>query len=681
VNPTSRGAKLVLKAYADDGKPLGSPQSVSLDPGKQYQKEVGALFGLDPAQLVTGSLVVESDTSGIVGDVIFGDPTPMNLHRSALLLSDAPGKALVIPHLANSETIGTGIALSNSSSSAASVQVRVYAADGGSTGTVRVSIPANGRVSQALSQLVPAASGQTGGYITLDSDQPVTGVALIGPANGDTAAIAAQPYPGATAGSAPSPTLAVDTATLDFGSVAVGQSRPLSLTVRNTGTTDLQVTGISPASGAFPFTVSPTAFTAAAGGQQTVSVSFKPTSTGTVKATFSFTSNDPRGSSAVITLTGSAASSPAIAVTPARLDFGSVAASQSKTLTLSIANTGSGTLSVSSIAADNKLFTASASSASVAAGASYTLSVQFSPSSAGAQNGNLTLTSNDPAQTKLAIPLTGTGTAAPAGSDVVLKVDGGTFNTAIGFPKGADMVVFVNRLTPPSYPATIKDVQIYFGNRKDGLQTGAAITIVLATNPSGSAAFSAYGLRKRCNSPAGPHPSGKSREKMPGTGAKPALLMNAHGRVLGLVHRTVASHEADVLGILGRASYDVAILERRVRARAAQTVDGGAGELRHPAGFARAGPFVLPLPDFEGVRCAGQLPQAIVDVSDAIEMADTRAILAPNQRAVLPLPIGAPGREDLVKVGPRLRIRTERGEVILEVLIVGLARLPPGIMT
>ena len=53
------------------------------------------------------------------------------------------------------------------------------------------------------------------------------------------------------------------------------------------------------------------------------------------------------------------------------------------------------------------------------------------------------------------------------------------------------MVMFVNRLTPPSYPATLKNVQIYFGNRPDGLQAGASIAIVLATNPSGSAAFSA----------------------------------------------------------------------------------------------------------------------------------------------------------------------------------------------
>jgi len=74
VNPTNRSAKLVLRGFANDGTPLGAP-GITLDPGKQYQKELGALFGLDPHQLSTGVLVVESDGTGIAGDVTFGDST------------------------------------------------------------------------------------------------------------------------------------------------------------------------------------------------------------------------------------------------------------------------------------------------------------------------------------------------------------------------------------------------------------------------------------------------------------------------------------------------------------------------------------------------------------------------------------------------------------------------------
>jgi hypothetical protein len=68
-------------------------------------------------------------------------------------------------------------------------------------------------------------------------------------------------------------------------------------------------------------------------------------------------------------------------------------------------------------------------------------------------------------------------------------VDGGTFNNSIGFP-GAANAVFVNRLTPPSYPATLTGLQIYFGNRANGLDVNAPISLVVITNPSGSAIVS-----------------------------------------------------------------------------------------------------------------------------------------------------------------------------------------------
>ena len=46
---------------------------------------------------------------------------------------------------------------------------------------------------------------------------------------------------------------------------------------------------------------------------------------------------------------------------------------------------------------------------------------------------------------------------------------------------GSDTAVFLNRLTPASYPATLKTVQNYFGNRTDGLKAGTAIQVIAAT--------------------------------------------------------------------------------------------------------------------------------------------------------------------------------------------------------
>jgi len=316
------------------------------------------------------------------------------------MLAGGPAKSLVIPYLASTSPIATTVTAFNPNSTAATVQVKVLGADASAIGNTQITVPANGRASSPIATWVPAADGQNGGYITLDSDQPLVAQAVIGPAAGDVAAVAALP-PAASAPPPPAqaPALAVDQTSLSFGNVATGQTKALTLAVKNNGTAALTVTGINPASGAFPFTVSPTSFTVAAGGQQAVSVTFKPADTGAVQSSFTFASNDPQGASVVIGLTGSGVNPPAIAVTPARLDFGSVNVGATASLTLTVGNTGSAPLTMSGIASGNPLFavTAPALPFNVAAGAQQAVTIRFSPTAAGAQTGTLAVASNDPA--------------------------------------------------------------------------------------------------------------------------------------------------------------------------------------------------------------------------------------------------------------------------------------------
>jgi hypothetical protein len=67
----------------------------------------------------------------------------------------------------------------------------------------------------------------------------------------------------------------------------------------------------------------------------------------------------------------------------------------------------------------------------------------------------------------------------------LLKVDDGSYEFGIGFPAGAAKAYFVNRLTPPSYPATLQNIQIHFANRADGLKQNDAITLLVGKNTSG----------------------------------------------------------------------------------------------------------------------------------------------------------------------------------------------------
>lgn len=603
VNPTNRSAKLVLRGYKDDGTALGAP-SITLDSGKQYQKELGELFGLDSSQTSTGVLVVESDGSGIVGDVTFGDATPANRYRSALALTAAPAKSLVIPYMANTAAMTTSVTVLNASSSAATVQVRVLAADGSAIGSTQVKVPANGRASSPISKWVPAADGQTGGYITLESDQPLVAFAGIGPASGDIAAVTAV-VPAVSAPTVPmsSPVLAVDKTSLVFDTVAIGQSKAQMLTVSNTGTVALTVTGINPASGVFPFTVSPTGFTVAAGAQQAVTVTFKPTATDAVKSSFDFASNDPAQPPVVVALAGTGiagtVAAPKISVSPSSLDFGTVTAGQTKDLTVTLSNSGTATLTVSSIVSSSGNFTIPTTVAQVTAGGQQSVTVRFAPQVAGAVSATLTIASNDPDRPTVTVSLSGTGQApvvstsridvtparldfgtvavgktkdmdltvsnaagsatlnvssissdnaaftvvsppiplvvasvgvsrvivrfAPTAvaaalnatltikSDAVnlpvvtipltgnsiaagpqtmeLAVDDGVFERALGYDKGGVPGYFVNRLTPPSYPATLNKVRIYFHNKTGGLTQYTGISVLRGSVVAGAASL------------------------------------------------------------------------------------------------------------------------------------------------------------------------------------------------
>lgn len=289
--------------------------------------------------------------------------------------------------------------------------------------------------------------------------------------------------------SATSPKAEVTPGSLDFTSVTIGQTKDLTLTLRNTGTAVLQVSRLT-VDGSF--TVTPaTAFPVAAAASAALTVRFAPASIGATTGALTLTTNDSAQPVIVIPLrgTGVSSSAPSIDVSSTSLDFGTVQIGATKDMPLTIYNRGTATLLVSSLASNNGQFTAMPSSSTVAFGGSVSVTVRFVPSNAGAYTASLTVTSNDPARPSLSISLRGTAVATSS-SEVLLKVDGGSFDGAIGFPTGAETAVFVNRLTPASYPATLKSIDIYFGDRSNGLPKSTPITIVAATNPSGSSAIS-----------------------------------------------------------------------------------------------------------------------------------------------------------------------------------------------
>ena len=182
---------------------------------------------------------------------------------------------------------------------------------------------------------------------------------------------------------------------------------------------------------------------------------------------------------------------PVIGISAPSLDFGNVPVGQtpSPTMTVTITNKGAGTLIVSSLTPPSGPFTLVSPPATPfnVPAAGMPITVRFTPTTASAQKATLTIGSNDPSNANTPVSLTGTGVAPTGGVQTTqLVVDDGTFETIAGFPNGTATAYFVNRLTPPSYPATLRSVEIVFFNQPDGLQKGAALNILSGANPSGS---------------------------------------------------------------------------------------------------------------------------------------------------------------------------------------------------
>ena len=85
---------------------------------------------------------------------------------------------------------------------------------------------------------------------------------------------------------------------------------------------------------------------------------------------------------------------PALGINPNNLSFFNVGVGSPRTRTFTLTNTGGGTLSVSNITSSNAAFSASPTTASLAAGASTAVTVTFAPTALGSQSGTLTVVSN-----------------------------------------------------------------------------------------------------------------------------------------------------------------------------------------------------------------------------------------------------------------------------------------------
>jgi hypothetical protein len=203
---------------------------------------------------------------------------------------------------------------------------------------------------------------------------------------------------------------------LNFGATCNNEPVAKDLEICNQGKELLQVTGITSSSTRYSVSTPNPGFPMdiVAGNCQTLQVTFNPNTPGTANATLNITSNDPAFPTLTVNLTGSSGA-PDINVTGSG-EFGNVCSTATEQREINVCNTGSCSLSVSSATVVQQASDAACLdftivnnpfASSVEGGMCVPLMVKYTPQSLGSHSCRLKVTSNDPDEPAVYIPLNG----------------------------------------------------------------------------------------------------------------------------------------------------------------------------------------------------------------------------------------------------------------------------------
>lgn len=214
-------------------------------------------------------------------------------------------------------------------------------------------------------------------------------------------------------------TVAASPASIDFGSVASGNTESVFETLTNRGTAAVTISSANTNGSAFARTGITLPLTLAPAHSVTFKVLFLPKSGGAASGSLTVLSN-ASDKTLTIPLSGNSSAAGTLSISPASANLGSVAVGSSKTMSASLSASGSNVV-VSSATTTSSEFTISGVSfpMTVAAGKSVSFTVKFAPASSGAAAGKLSFAANA-ADSPVVESLSGTGMAA-TGHDVGLS--------------------------------------------------------------------------------------------------------------------------------------------------------------------------------------------------------------------------------------------------------------------
>jgi len=314
-----------------------------------------------------------------------------------------------------------------------------------------------------------------------------------------------------TSAVAGTPQLTTNLTRLRFGTIVVGQSEALPVTLTNTGSTSVTISAINASNPEFSVADSGLPLVLPAGQDVNFMVTFTPTVIGWTGGAISFVSN-ASNKTVYVSVGAIGVGSDSLTPNPSTLAFGNVSVGSNSTLPVVVTNSGTTTIMLAQAQGTGTGFTLNGLSLPVylAPKHSLTFNVTFAPQSTGAASGSVVLPNGG-----VIIPLTGTGTGAGAGQLALTPTSLNFGNVTVGTPTtqqisvgatGAPVTIsaaassnsiFV--LNGASFPLTIAagqnvSLNIAFTPKSQGTASGSLSFASNASNPQATESLTGIGI-------------------------------------------------------------------------------------------------------------------------------------------------------------------------------------------
>ncbi len=169
INVGTAPRQVTLTVLSAEGSVVGGSVTVELGPGSQLEKD---LFDLTTEEVVTGSLTVQADGPGIIGDVLIKESAVAEFATAAPLQTQKARKT-VSCQIANALGLFSGVALFNPGKNPAQVTLEAFTPSGESAGKQNLTLEAGASLARTLTELIPSTAEQVGGYLVVSSSEPL----------------------------------------------------------------------------------------------------------------------------------------------------------------------------------------------------------------------------------------------------------------------------------------------------------------------------------------------------------------------------------------------------------------------------------------------------------------------------------------------------------------------------